>query len=330
MILTLTLSLLAAQSVQDMALVNGGPDNAGPVFNSNGRAAAYCDEFNRADGPLGADWATGAGTFSIVSNEVACTGTFAYTDNLVANCAASSAKVSVVIPPTTGALIYTAIRMGVNIGGNNFYTKVQDQTYLGDYRNYGFYINNGTNPGATYGVFGVLPLPFVSGKIEVYYDSINDRMVMDMDEYDDGSIEQTVYSGTGASLYALAGTGHGIGSYGTHTVDDFEINGGCGGPPAFTLAKSGTCPGLMTLNTSNGTANRPVAILFGNAGAWTKPGGNCAGITLGISNPTLAVVLGANGSGAASASANAPAGFCGKTMQAVDVDSCTASNTIVL
>ncbi|MDA1260720.1 MAG: hypothetical protein O3A20_08870 [Planctomycetota bacterium] len=330
MILTLTLSLLAAQSVQDMTLVNGQPDNATTTVSGSGRAAAYCDDFNRANGPLGADWATGAGTFDINGNQVDCTGTFSYTDNTVANHAASDTTISIVTGPTTGALIYTALRIGVNSGGNNFYVKLQDQLYAGSYSHYGFYLNNGSNPGGPYGIFGALALPFTQGKMTVSYDSINDRLVMDLDEFNDGTVEQTVYSGSGASAYALAGTSHGIGSYGSHVVDSFEINGGCGGGPGFTLAKSGACPGLMTLDTTNGTPSAPVAILHGLAGVFIKPSGACAGITLGIANPSLGVMLGANGSGAASVSFNAAAGFCGRTVQAVDVSSCTASNTIVL
>jgi hypothetical protein len=313
-----------------MTLVNGNPDDTYTGMDVHSRAAAYCDNFNRADGPVGPDWVTGAGTYTIASNKVAATGTFSILDNVVVSSPASTTSASVILPPTTGSLIYVALRMGVNAGGQNFYTKVQDQTYLGDYRNFGFYINNGSNPGGPYGVFSTLPLPFKEGKIEVYYDSVGDRMVMDLDEYNDGSVEQTVYSGTGASAYALTGTGHGVGTYGTLVIDDFSINGGCSGPPPFSLAKSGTCPGLMTLSTTNGTASSSVAILYGNAGSFTKPSGACAGITLGISSPNLGAMLGANGSGAASLSFNTSAAFCGKTVQAVDVASCTASNTITL
>jgi hypothetical protein len=329
----LTLALLAAQSVQDMALLNGGPDNSLPTYDPQARAATYCDQFNRANGPLGADWTTFAGTYNINGNKVDATGTFSYTDNNVANCAASASKVSVVIGDNPGtALVYVALRIGVNVGGGNFYVKVQDQTALGDYRNYGFYVNNGSNPGG-YGVFGVLPIPFDYGRMDVSYDAGTDRMRMDLDQYNDGSIEQTVYSNAGASAWALSGTGHGVGTYaasGVISFDNFEVNGGCSGPPPFSLAKSGTCPGATTLSTTNGTASAPVAFLYGNAGSFTKPSGACAGITLGISNPNLGVMLNANGAGAASVSFNASAAFCGRTVQAVDVASCTASNTVVL
>jgi len=73
-----------------------------------------------------------------------------------------------------------------------------------------------------------------------------------------------------------------------------------------------------------------VAVLYGNAGAFTKPSNPCGGLVLGITNPTLGAMLGTDGAGAATLSFNAPAGACGKTVQGVDVASCTATNTVVL
>jgi hypothetical protein len=321
----LALTLLAAQSVQDMTLQDG----LNSSVNVNGRSASYCDDFNRANGGLGASWATGSGSYAISGNEVAGTGTLAYVDNSVANCAVSSTVASVQFGDNPGgALVYVALRCGVG-GGNNFFVKIQDQSGTPSYNTYGFYINNNSNPGG-YGIFGTLPLTCLWGRIDVSYDAGTDRMRMDVDEFDDGSVEQTVYSGAGASAYALAGTGYGVGTYGSITFDNFDINSGCGGPPAFTLAKTGTCPGPVTLTTTNGTASGAVAIVYGNSGSFTKPSGTCAGITLGISSPNLGAILGANGAGSASISFNSQAGWCGRTVQAVDISTCTASNTITL
>ena len=110
----------------------------------------------------------------------------------------------------------------------------------------------------------------------------------------------------------------------TH-VDGVELTGG-----GFSLAKTGSCPGATTLTTSGGTAGGLVAILYGNAGSRTKPSGLCAGTTVSIANPSVAAVLSANGAGSASLSFNAPAGACGKTVQAVDLQNCATSNTVVL
>lgn len=113
-------------------------------------------------------------------------------------------------------------------------------------------------------------------------------------------------------------------------IDDVETIGS--GPPPFTLANTGTCGGPVTLDTTNGTPNGNVAILYGLAGTFTQNNANkpCLGLTLDIGAPTLGGVLTANGSGAAQLNFNAPVGACGATVQAVDISSCTKSNAIVL
>jgi len=110
------------------------------------------------------------------------------------------------------------------------------------------------------------------------------------------------------------------------TIIDDHVFGGSGP----TLAKQGTCPGPMTLRVDGATPGGPVAIVHGPAGSYTRSGNPCNGIVLGISNPTLGAIVGANGSGVATLSFNAPAGACGRTVQAVDVNTCATTNTIIL
>lgn len=105
------------------------------------------------------------------------------------------------------------------------------------------------------------------------------------------------------------------------------VNYTTGGP---VLYKFGTCPGPMQLAAAGCTPNGAVAIVHGQPGVFIKNGNPCSGLVLGISNPVLAVVLRANGSGTASRSFNAPAGACGRTVQGVDVASCTPTNTLIL
>lgn len=100
-----------------------------------------------------------------------------------------------------------------------------------------------------------------------------------------------------------------------------------GGP---VLAKSGTCPGPVTLSGSGLTPGSQMALLYGNAGSFTKPSGACAGLTLAISQPTLAAMLPVNGSGNATLAFNSPPAACGRTVQGVDIASCTATNALVL
>jgi hypothetical protein len=329
MILTLTLSLIAAQgAVQDMTLLGGDVQPVNPV----NRATADCDNFNRANGSIGGNWSPVSGSYSISGNMGSGTGTLAYMTNSNTNCAASATKYSVKFGANpSGGLVYVAAMFGISgsPGSNSYFVKIQDQSGTPSYNTYGFYVGN-NGGGGSYGTFGTLPLTALEGRIDVYVGPTG-QMVMDVDEFDDGSIEQTVMSpGQASAAGGLSNTGFGLGTYGTVTFDDYEVNSGCGGPPAFSLAKAGSCPGPMTLSTANGTANAPVVILYGNAGVFVKPSGACAGITLAISPPNLGVMLNSNGSGAASVSFNASAAFCGKTVQAVDVSSCTASNPIVL
>ncbi|MDA1259652.1 MAG: hypothetical protein O3A20_03430 [Planctomycetota bacterium] len=96
------------------------------------------------------------------------------------------------------------------------------------------------------------------------------------------------------------------------------------------LSKTGTCPGSVRLDVTGATPNSNIALLYGNAGVFVKNGNPCSGLVLGIANPTLAAMLPSNGSGNATLAFNAPPAACGRTVQAVDVASCVATNTIIL
>jgi hypothetical protein len=137
-----------------------------------------------------------------------------------------------------------------------------------------------------------------------------------------------IYGGRDALYTINAATGVitlvGSGGYGDLRGIEFT---GAGGP---VLSKTGTCPGSMTVAVDGCTPNRPVAFFHGPAGTYTKPGGVCAGTTLSINNPTLAAVINANGAGKASITFNATPGYCGRTVQAVNVANCKTTNTITL
>lgn len=110
--------------------------------------------------------------------------------------------------------------------------------------------------------------------------------------------------------------------------DVFEVDlGNAGG--GLTLAVSGTCPGLMSIDISGATPNDQVMLVYGSAGSFTVPGGPCAGLVLGIASPTLGAALPTDASGNASLSPTVGAG-CGLTLQAVDLNACAASNTDTL
>jgi hypothetical protein len=96
------------------------------------------------------------------------------------------------------------------------------------------------------------------------------------------------------------------------------------------LSIVGTCPGLVNLTFTNASPNGPVAILAGPAGSFVKPGDPCAGSTLAIRPPRLMRMITASPSGSGVFNLNAPALACGRTMQVLDLQSCKASNALVL
>ncbi len=139
-----------------------------------------------------------------------------------------------------------------------------------------------------------------------------------------------LYGGRDALYTINAATGVttlvGAGGYGDLRGIEFKSGGG-GGP---TLSKTGTCPGPVTITVNGATPNSPVAVVYGLPGSYTRTSAPCIGLTLNVATPTLAGILSSNNSGTASISFNSPPGLCGRTVQAVDVPSCTKTNTITL
>ncbi|PCJ54235.1 MAG: hypothetical protein COA70_06280 [Planctomycetota bacterium] len=102
-------------------------------------------------------------------------------------------------------------------------------------------------------------------------------------------------------------------------------------PAGFTLSILGNCPGPMTISVSGATPNGSVALAYGNAGSWTIPNGPCTGTVLDLAGvPTLAGFFNADAAGTLTLAPNVPAGLCGRTLQAVDMTTCTVSNTVTL
>jgi len=98
----------------------------------------------------------------------------------------------------------------------------------------------------------------------------------------------------------------------------------------LTLEYGGSCPGPVTATVSGATANGQVALLFATGpGHFTIPGGfTCAGTQLGLNSTVRLVQTGtADGTGAIVFSGNAPSAACNGEIQAIDVSTCTTSNT---
>jgi hypothetical protein len=98
--------------------------------------------------------------------------------------------------------------------------------------------------------------------------------------------------------------------------------------PAITMA--GACPGPVSLTVSNATPLGSVAILCGSSGIFVRTSPPCAGLMLAVVLPFQAFIRNADAGGAATLNFTAPPGVCGRSVQAVDVASCTATDVLVL
>lgn len=99
---------------------------------------------------------------------------------------------------------------------------------------------------------------------------------------------------------------------------------------APNLARSGRCPGAITLTIVNATSGGRLAIACGSAGRLVRAASPCAGLLLSVSPPAKTTIHLASGAGTLVLHLSAPAGICGSSVQAVDVTTCAASNVIVL
>jgi len=114
----------------------------------------------------------------------------------------------------------------------------------------------------------------------------------------------------------------------TNTAHDVFLRDLLPTRPLLTL--TGGCPGTVSLTISQATAGQPVAILHGTEGYFLKTQPPCQGLLLEVTPPALATVRIADASGAVVLTTNAPVAACGRTIQAVDVATCTSSNVVVL
>ena len=279
------------------------------------------DDFNRP--AIGAEWTqVGVGSFAISADTLTSA---AGNDQMVrtgTTAAYEDQTVEFDLLPGPAGLSYTAAITG--IGANQLYTKVQSNGGT-VYDNIGFYAGfNGSIAG--YSLFtGITPV--TGGHVRMYITNGGDTMNVDIDEASDGVYEYHYeQSGIVAAFAGSLGTGTGIGGWAAQ-ADNWELGDGPSGP---TLSVAGTCPGLNTFTVSGSDPFGPIGIVYGPAGAFTVGGGACAGLTLDIAVPTIAGIFVGDAAGGLTFSATLPAGACGATVQAVDVNNCAPSNTEVL
>jgi hypothetical protein len=280
------------------------------------------DDFNRP--AIGSEWTqVGAGSFAISADTlISASGN----DQMVrtgTTAAYEDQTVEFDLLPSPAGLSYTAAITG--IGANQLFTKVQSNSG-GVYDFIGFY--QGFNGGGlgTYGGF-VAITPVTGGHVRMYITNAGDTMNVDIDEANDGVYEYHYESSTIVSSFAgTLGTGTGIGGWAAQ-ADNWELGDGPSGP---ALSVAGTCPGLNTFTITGSDPFGPIGIVYGPAGSFTVSGGACSGLALDIAVPTIAGIFAADAAGGLTFSATLPAGACGATVQAVDVNNCAPSNSEVL
>jgi len=102
-------------------------------------------------------------------------------------------------------------------------------------------------------------------------------------------------------------------------------------PRMLELTRTGICSARATvhLKVTDATPGRRVAMLTGAAGSFLMPRDPCRGVLLGLSQPSLLAVVVADQEGNATYSFIPPPALCGQTAQAVELATCTLSNTVL-
>jgi hypothetical protein len=191
-------------------------------------AQIFTDDFNRADGGLGASWTTIANSPGIVSNTFRNTtgganSAFALVNTATANY--DTIKVSADISLASTALGFVGLAFGHNgstVTGNGLFIKLQGQTGTGNFSHVGFYTANSTaNATAVTGgaVFFALDAEFTTARMTVWAsDPVTINLGLDTDF--NGTYEQS-YSRTLGVI--TLGNQFGMGAFGTGIGDNFRV-----------------------------------------------------------------------------------------------------------
>ncbi|HOC42236.1 MAG TPA: hypothetical protein PKJ99_04375 [Thermoanaerobaculales bacterium] len=206
----------AQQAPVDLTLgrpapVGGPAAGGGPV--PAGGTEAILDDFNRADGPIGAGWTVHDGYCNVVSNAAVCGGMGRATFN-GGGAAGDTAEVDIATNGT--ALQYAGLLLNYGAGATNLFLKVQEQSSTGQFSNAACYTGNN---GGAFGLgFFTLTSPFATAHMEATRSGSDVTIVFS--NVDGGAQPDQTYVCTGAP--APEGTGIGIIGYdGIARMDNF-------------------------------------------------------------------------------------------------------------
>ena len=173
-----------------------GDSSVDPIDNLEG--VTILDNFNRADGPIGANWTDRAGTFNVVSYAAQGGATALATYNGVAS---TILEADVQVNGTQ--LQYTGLVLAYADIDNNYFIKVQQQSGGGEFSHYALYYGNNTS-----GQFASLSENFSTAHMKVELSGTT--VTLTFSNIDGGSKVDQTYSydygtGTGGTAIGICG-----------------------------------------------------------------------------------------------------------------------------
>ncbi len=251
LILSLLVAMLplaaSAGELVDLTKVQPAPDGAaawGPDVPAGGTLAVL-DDFNRADGPIGANWTVHDG-YCNVSNNAAVCGDMARATFNGAPGDGNFAEADIADNGT--ALQYTGLLLNYGAGNSNLFLKVQNQSGGNQFGNAACYTGNN---GAGFGLgFFALSSPFSTAHMSAT--RVGNDVTIEFTNVDGGAQPDQTYVCSGAP--APEGTGIGIVGYvGIARLDNFGGPGGGGGDPDIEVTPtslfSEQCQDTVTTQT---------------------------------------------------------------------------------
>ncbi len=192
--------------------------------------AQIFDDFNRANGALGANWTMVQGD-QVIDNNRARGNSTSFAESTWVGTANPYQYFDVIgqmdiFAASNGSLNYAGIRLAK--GTDEIMIKFQDQAApMGQFDNVGFY--HGTTPGS-YGSwpggagFSALATPFSQGHLKFYFQPGNhDTIYVDVDTDFNGQPDFTLSSAGVNNIAGGLGFGVGMATYGQAMIDNFSI-----------------------------------------------------------------------------------------------------------